>query len=249
MSVVLGVDLISRRRSRRNTAGAGLPPSSLQLVPVTRIEKFVADGGRTMSEELKKTNESESDGTFAMKRRRFTNTALPVFSGAECWFQHFHIKGGRRIFHLFLCEIPDGFVLLSSINHSEIKSIGGLEETVALQLFAHLKGEALNVVLLLTRESWTGLVSGLSAYYQSPGRLVVLRRRFESAFHQPGLDPATFATDLGILAIQGFEDIKEPVKGSARCVSNWMDLHRVPRSGKLWIVVLFIFEQGLHGEL
>ena len=34
---------------------------------------------------------SESDGTFAMKRRRFTNTALPVFSGAEGWFQHFHI--------------------------------------------------------------------------------------------------------------------------------------------------------------
>ena len=67
------------------------PPSSLQLVPVTRIEKFVADGGRTKSEELKKTNESESDGTFAMKRRCFTNTALPVFSGAECWFQHFHI--------------------------------------------------------------------------------------------------------------------------------------------------------------
>ena len=30
---------------------------------------------------------SESDGTFAMKRRRFMNTALPVFSGAECWFQ------------------------------------------------------------------------------------------------------------------------------------------------------------------
>ena len=63
----------------------------------------------------------------------------------------------------------------------------GWPETAALQLFAHLKGEALNVALLLTREkreSWTGLVSGLSAYYmyQSPGRLAVLRRRFESAF-------------------------------------------------------------------
>ena len=40
-------------------------------------------------------------------------------------------------------------------------------------------------------------MSGLSAYYQSPGRLAGLRRRFESAFRQPGLDPATFATDLG----------------------------------------------------
>ena len=135
--------------------------------------------------------ESESDGTFAMKRRRFTNTALPVFSGAECWFQHFHIV------------------------QAIVKSNGWPEETAALQLFAHLKGEVLNVALLLTREkreSWTGLVSGLSAYYQSPGRLAVLRRRFESAFRRPGLDPATFATELGILAIQGFEDMKEQAR-------------------------------------
>ena len=72
---------------------------------------------------------SESDGTFAMKRRRFTNTeALPVFSGGECWFQHFHIV------------------------QAIVKSNGWSEETVALQLFAHLKGEALNVALLLTKE-------------------------------------------------------------------------------------------------
>ena len=50
------------------------------------------------------------------------------------------------------------------------------------------------------------------AYYQSPGRLAVLRRRFESAFRRPGLDPATFATELGILAIQGFEDMKEQAR-------------------------------------
>ena len=71
------------------------------------------------------------------------------------------------------------------------------------------------MALLLTREkreSWTGLVSGLSAYYQSPGRLAVLRRRFESAFRRPGLDPATFATELGILAIQGFEDMEEQAR-------------------------------------
>ena len=134
---------------------------------------------------------SESDGTFAMKRRCFTNTALPVFSGAECWFQHFHIV------------------------QAIAKSNGWSEETAAPQLFVHLKGEALNVALLLTkekRESWTGLVSGLSAYYQSPGRLVVLRRRFESAFRRPGLDPATFATELGILEIQGFEDMNEQAR-------------------------------------
>ena len=49
---------------------------------------------------------------------------------------------------------------------------------------------------------------GLSAYYQSPGRLAGLRRRFESAFRQP----ATFATDLGILVIQGFGDMKEQAR-------------------------------------
>ena len=42
---------------------------------------------------------------------------------------------------------------------------------------------------------------------RSPGRLAVLRRRFERAFRRPGLDPATFATELRILTIQGYEDM------------------------------------------
>ena len=37
-------------------------------------------------------------------------------------------------------------------------------------------------------------------------------KAIESAFRQPGLDPATFATDLGILAIQGFEDMKKQAR-------------------------------------
>ena len=114
------------------------------------------------------------------------------------------------------------------------KSNGWPDETAALQLFVHLKGEALNVALLLTkeeRESWTGLVGKLAAYYQSPGRLAGLRRRFESAFRQPGLDPATFATDLGMLAIQGFGDMKEQARdtmirdkfiaGQGQCALRW----------------------------
>ena len=44
-----------------------------------------------------------------------------------------------------------------------------------------------------------------SEYYNSPGRLAVVRRRFESASRRPGVDPATFATQLGILAVCGFE--------------------------------------------
>ena len=130
---------------------------------------------------------TESDGIVVMENRKFTNTALPVFSGTEGWYQHIHIV------------------------QAIVKSNGWPDETAALQLFVHLKGEALNVALLLTkeeRESWTGLVDGLAAYYQSPGRLAGLRRRFESAFRQPGLDPATFATDprnVGNPRVWGYE--------------------------------------------
>ena len=68
-----------------------------------------------------------------------------------------------------------------------VKSNGWPEETAALQLFIHLKGEALNVALLLAkeeRESWTGLVDGL----------------------------ATYATNLGMLAIQGFGDLRGQIR-------------------------------------
>ena len=132
---------------------------------------------------------TESDEIVMMENRKFTNTALPIFSGTEGWYQH--------------------------IVQAIVKSNGWPDEIAALQLFVHLKGEALNVALLLAkeeRESWTGLVDGLAAYYQSPGRLADLRRRFESAFRQPGLDPSTFATDLGMLAIQGYSDMKEQAR-------------------------------------
>ena len=127
-----------------------------------------------------------------MEDRRFTDTELPVFSGEEeGWYRHIHIVQAIK------------------------KSNGWSDETAALQLFVHLKGEALDVALLLkkkVRETWTGLVQGLTAYYQSPGRLAGLRRQFEGALRQPGLDPATFATDLGMLAIQGFGDMKEQAR-------------------------------------
>ena len=126
-----------------------------------------------------------------MESRRFTNTVLPIFNGTEGWYQHIHIV------------------------QAIVKSNGWPEETAALQLFIHLKGEALNVALLLAkeeRESWTGLVDGLAAYYQSPGRLAALRKRFSDAFRQPGLDPATYATNLGMLAIQGFGDLRGQIR-------------------------------------
>ena len=39
-----------------------------------------------------------------------------------------------------------------------------------------------------------------------------MRRQFAGAFRHPGLNPATFATDLGMLAIQGFGDMKEQAR-------------------------------------
>ena len=50
---------------------------------------------------------------------------------------------------------------------------------------------------------------GLSDYFNSPGKLAAVRRRFESASRRPGVDPATFATELGILAVSGFENMGE----------------------------------------
>ena len=61
--------------------------------------------------------------------------------------------------------------------------------TAALQLLAHLDGEALHVALLMpekVRERWKDLVDGLSEYYNSPGRLAVFRRRFDNACRRPG---------------------------------------------------------------
>ena len=72
-----------------------------------------------------------------MEDRRFTDTELPVFSGGEeGWYRHIHIV------------------------QAIVKSNGWPDETAALQLFVHLKGEALDVALLLkkkVRESWTEL--------------------------------------------------------------------------------------------
>ena len=57
-----------------------------------------------------------------------------------------------------------------------MKSNGWTDETAALQLFAHLNGEALKVALLMPEGERAN-----SDYYNSPGRLAVFRRQFESA--------------------------------------------------------------------
>ena len=96
-----------------------------------------------------------------------------------------------------------------------MKSNGWSSDTAVLQLFAHLDGEALQVALLMPdriRERWNDLENELSSYYSTPGRLAVFRRQFEKAHRHPGLDPATFTTELGILALRLFSDMKEKAR-------------------------------------
>ena len=63
------------------------------------------------------------------------------------------------------------------------------------------------------REQWTVLARGLSSYFNSPGRLAAVRRRFERASRRQGVDPATFAMELGILAVRGFVNMGERACG------------------------------------
>ena len=53
-----------------------------------------------------------------------------------------------------------------------------------------------------------------SAYYNSTGRLAVFQGQFESATRRPGMDPAMFATALGILAVRGFGDMGKCARDS-----------------------------------
>ena len=131
------------------------------------------------------------DGPDVGRLHRFTNTAVPRLDGTGCWQQH--------------------LLVFRAIT----KSNGWSSDTAALQLFVHLDGEALQVALLMPdriRERWKDFVDEMSAYYNTPGRLAVFRRQFENVHRRPGLDPATFATELGILALRGFSDMKEKAR-------------------------------------
>ena len=175
---------------------------------------------------MKKKYGSVSDGKSVIQERgHFINTAVPRFDGTGCWQQHLQ----------FVQAI--------------VKSNGWSEGTAALQLFAHLDGEAMNVALLIPkgeREKWEGLSNGLSEYYNSPGRLAVVRRRFESAIRRPGMDPATFSTELGILTARGFGDmgkhardamIRDKFIAAQRHCGLWRHLDGVPPATPIWEIV------------
>ena len=92
-------------------------------------------------------------GQDGSRPRIFTNTAVPRFDGTRCWEQH--------------------LLVFQAI----AKSNGWSADTAALQLFAHLDEEALQVALLVlnrNRECWRDIADELLAYYNTPGRLKML---------------------------------------------------------------------------
>ena len=91
-----------------------------------------------------------------------------------------------------------------------VKSNGWDDDTAALQLLAHLEGDALNVVLLVPetqRVTRGGLVGALYDHYGSPGRLADYRRKFERTVRQEGEDPSILAIELETLAVRAFGDM------------------------------------------
>ena len=124
------------------------------------------------------------------RQAAFTTTKVPQFGGTTSWEQH------RQVF--------DAIVL----------SNGWDDPTAALQLLSHLKGDALNLALLVPmsrRTSRTGLVDALSAHYGSPGRLADYRRQFEQMTRTAG-DPSIFVIALETLAVKAFGDMGQTAR-------------------------------------
>ena len=115
-------------------------------------------------------------------RSWFTMTPVPRYDGVSDWYQY------REVFEAI------------------VASNGWDDLTAALQLIAHLDGEALNVALLVPddqRKRPGVLVETLTAHYTTPGRLAKHRRQFEQMQRPPGEDPAAFAMALETLATEG----------------------------------------------
>ena len=127
----------------------------------------------------------------ATNRPWFTTTPVPRYDGISDWDQY------REVFEAI------------------VASNGWDELTAALQLIAHLDGEALNVALLVPEDQRRRpgvLVETLTAHYTSPGRLAKHRRQFEQMTRSPGEDPAAFAIALETLARRAFVDVDAAVR-------------------------------------
>ena len=122
---------------------------------------------------------------------RFTRTPVPRYNGSSDW-EHYR-------------EVFEAIVI----------SNGWDDLTAALQLLAHLDGEALNVALLVPEDQRRRpgvLMESVTAHYSSPGRLAQRRRQFDRMTRSPGEDPAAFAIALETLARRAFIDVDPGVR-------------------------------------
>ena len=126
-------------------------------------------------------------------RSIFTSTPVPRYAGRSSWDQY------RHVFEAIVC-------------------LNGWDEvTAALQLVAHLEGDALNVALLVPESQrvlpgvLVGALSGIM-HYGSPGRLAEYRRQFEIVSRSPGDDPPVFVIELETLARRAFVDVDASVR-------------------------------------
>ena len=127
----------------------------------------------------------------AASHLRFTKTPVPRYDGVSDWDQY------REVFEAIVI------------------SNGWNDLTAALQLLAHLDGEALNVALLVPEDQRRRpgvLIETLTAHYTSPGRLAQRRRQFEQMTRPPGEDPAVFAIALETLERRAFVDVEPSVR-------------------------------------
>ena len=131
------------------------------------------------------------DPVVNTNRSRFTTTPVPRYDGISDWDQY------REVFEAI------------------VASNGWDDLTAALQLIAHLDGEALNVALLVPddqRKRPGVLIETLTAHYTTPGRLAKHRRQFEQMQRPPGEDPAAFAIALETLARRAFVDVDPAIR-------------------------------------
>ena len=160
--------------SETHEAGPGWPPDEvcadwdgLRLLSPSfqeKVLKLQKDLAEAKAESRHFRARQADSPVVNANRPRFTSTPVPRYDGISDWDQY------REVFEAIVC------------------SNGWDELTAALQLLAHLDGEALNVALLVPegqRRRPGVLLKTLSAHYTSPGRLTIHRRKFEQMTRPP----------------------------------------------------------------
>ena len=165
----------------------------LQLSPAVRgkIIKLQRDLEEARAESRYLRAQPVNSPAVAVSAVKFTRTPVPRYDGISDWDQY--------------REVYEAIVI----------SNGWDDLTAALQLLAHLDGEALNVALLVPEDQRRRpgmLIESLTAHYTSPGRLSQRRRQLEQMTRPVGEDPAVFAIALESLVRRAFVDVDPTVR-------------------------------------